>query len=61
MVGLSNQAEQPKKINQKCSTLKAKIEKLQKNFISFSHIELRESGIENQPLFSTQTRISAQL
>jgi hypothetical protein len=27
-----------------------------KIFYSFSHIELRELGIENQKLFSTQTR-----
>jgi hypothetical protein len=34
--------------------------KKQKFFISFSHIELRESEIKNRTLFSTQTRMSAQ-
>jgi len=35
--------------------------KLPKIFCSFSHIELREPGIENQEPFSTKTHISAQL
>jgi len=35
--------------------------KIEKNFYSFSHIELRESEIENRPLFSTQTCMFAQL
>jgi hypothetical protein len=32
-----------------------------KNFYSFSHIELRESGIKNQEPFSPQSRIFALL
>jgi hypothetical protein len=35
--------------------------KIEKNFYSFSPIELRESGIENQGPFSTQSRMFALL
>jgi len=38
-----------------------KNQKIEKIFISFSNIELRESEIKNRALFSTQTRTFAQL
>jgi hypothetical protein len=49
------------KINQKRRGLDPQNDSFLKNFYSFSHIKLRESGIENQEPFSHQSRMFALL
>jgi hypothetical protein len=52
----------PRGKNQSKAQLSAYQKRLiSKNFFSFFHIELRESGIENREPFSTQTRSFALL